>query len=157
MSLQELHVKALEQQVADLTRDCYYLLSLINDFEEIDWDSWQEGQKIRNHLERSKDFFKAMKSREQYLKEREQERQQQEKRLMEQRRENARKAAEYLKAKAVVEEYERANAYNKQKTKEQYDSFNNQPKFNNAILYGLKTPAEIQRFLSNLFDNKQEF
>lgn len=63
MSLQELHIKALEEQVQDLTRDCYYLLSLLNQAEKIDWNSWPQGQKIKEHLERSKDFFETVEQR----------------------------------------------------------------------------------------------
>lgn len=63
MSLQELHIRALEDQVLNLTRDCYYLLSLLNQAEEIDWNSWPQGQKIKEHLERSKDFFETVEQR----------------------------------------------------------------------------------------------
>ncbi len=59
MSLQELHIKALEDQVANLTRDCHYLLSLLNTTDNIDWENWEQGKQIREDLERSKDFFEA--------------------------------------------------------------------------------------------------
>ena len=61
MSLQELHIKALEEQVANLTRDCHYLISLLNQSDEIDWENWPQGKNIKEDLERSKDFFDAMK------------------------------------------------------------------------------------------------
>lgn len=57
MSFQELHIRALEDQVLNLTRDCYYLMSLLNAEDNIDWDSWEQGRKIKEDLERSKDFF----------------------------------------------------------------------------------------------------
>jgi hypothetical protein len=63
MSLQELHIRALEDQVVNLTRDCHYLMSLLNTDGNIDWDSWPQGQKIKEDLERSKDFFDAMNRR----------------------------------------------------------------------------------------------
>lgn len=60
MSFQELHIKALEEQVVNLTRDCHYLMSLLNQTDEIDWDNWPQGRKIKEDLEHSKDFFKAI-------------------------------------------------------------------------------------------------
>lgn len=86
MSLQELHIKALEQQVVNLTRDCHYLMSLLNSTDNIDWDSWEQGRKIKEDLEHSKDFFDAMNRRQEQIAERENA-----------RREAARKAAEEIK------------------------------------------------------------
>ena len=63
MSLQELHIRALEDQVMNLTRDCYYLMSLLNTEDNIDWDSWDQGRKIKEDLERSKDFFETIEQR----------------------------------------------------------------------------------------------
>lgn len=65
MSLTDLYIKSLEQQVIDLTQDCHYLLSLLNTEDNIDWDNWPQGKKIKEHLEHSKDFFayKTRKSR----------------------------------------------------------------------------------------------
>ena len=59
MSLQELHIKALKDQIANLTSDCHYLISLLNQTDEIDWDNWPQGRKIKHDLERSKEFFKV--------------------------------------------------------------------------------------------------
>lgn len=64
MSLQELHIRALEDQVVNLTRDCHYLMSLLNSTDEIDWDNWDQGRKIKEDLERSKEFFDTIKRRE---------------------------------------------------------------------------------------------
>lgn len=98
MSLQELHIKALEQQVVDLTRDCYYLMSLLNSTDEIDWDSWEQGRKIKEDLERSKDFFDAIQRRQNtqsdYVRQR---REEEAARIQRERNENARKAREQLK------------------------------------------------------------
>ncbi len=49
--------KNIKNQVLDLTRDCYYLLSLLNKTDEIDWDNWEEGRKIKSHLKNSDNFF----------------------------------------------------------------------------------------------------
>lgn len=57
MSLQELQIRALKDQIINLTRDCHYLMSLLNTEGNIDWDNWPQGQKIKEDLERSKDFF----------------------------------------------------------------------------------------------------
>ena len=57
MSLQELQIRALKDQIINLTRDCHYLMSLLNTESNIDWDNWPQGQKIKEDLERSKDFF----------------------------------------------------------------------------------------------------
>ena len=64
MSFQELHIRALEDQVLNLTRDCHYLMSLLNSTDEIDWDSWEQGRRIKADLEHSKDFFEARQRRE---------------------------------------------------------------------------------------------
>ena len=95
MSLQELHIRALEDQVLNLTRDCHYLMSLLNSTDNIDWDSWEQGRRIKEDLERSKDFFGAMQRRQERFDEYEKERE------MQQRNENARKAQEYLKRQAA--------------------------------------------------------
>jgi len=95
MSLQELHIRALEDQVLNLTRDCHYLMSLLNSTDNIDWDSWEQGRRIKEDLERSKDFFDAMQRRQERFDEYEKERE------MRQRNENARKAQEYLKRQAA--------------------------------------------------------
>lgn len=92
MSFQELHIKALEEQVVNLTRDCHYLMSLLNQTDEIDWDNWPQGRKIKEDLEHSKDFFKAIQCREEIQNE-----------LRESHRENARATAEYLKQKVAEE------------------------------------------------------
>jgi len=63
MSLQELHLRALEEQVVNLTRDCHYLMSLLNTEGDIDWDNWEQGRRIKEDLERSKDFFAAREAR----------------------------------------------------------------------------------------------
>ena len=57
MSLQELQIRALKDQIINLTRDCHYLMSLLNTEGNVDWDNWPQGQKIKEDLERSKDFF----------------------------------------------------------------------------------------------------
>lgn len=97
MSLQELHVKALEHQVQDLTRDCYYLLSLLNCSGEIDWKNWPQGQKIKEHLERSKDFFETVEQRRTREQELDRMRKQEVKIPMRERCRAARIAAEELK------------------------------------------------------------
>lgn len=63
MSLQERYTHSLESQIADLTKDCYYLISLLNQTEEIDWENWPQGQKIKEHLNRSKVIFDAIELR----------------------------------------------------------------------------------------------
>ena len=95
MSFQELHIRALEDQVMNLTRDCHYLMSLLNTEDNIDWDSWEQGRRIKEDLERSKDFFDAIQRRQERFDEYEKERE------MQQRNENARKAQEYLKRQAA--------------------------------------------------------
>lgn len=99
MSLQELHIRALEDQVLNLTRDCHYLMSLLNTEDNIDWDSWEQGRRIKEDLERSKDFFGAMQRRQERFNEYEKERE------MQQRNENARKAQEYLENARRMQEY----------------------------------------------------
>lgn len=47
----------LRNQVAALSKDCYYLISLLNTTENIDWDNWPEGQAIREHLEKSRSLL----------------------------------------------------------------------------------------------------
>lgn len=111
MSLQELHVKALEEQVVNLTRDCHYLISLLNQSDEIDWENWSQGKKIKEDLEHSKDFFDAMKHQQdrfdEYDKEQkleEERRQNWERRKAEfqrQQEENIRKAKEELERSRV--------------------------------------------------------
>ena len=98
MSFQELRIKALEEQVVNLTRDCHYLMSLLNQTDEIDWDNWPQGRKIKEDLEHSKDFFKAIQCREEKQNE-----------LRGKHRENARAMAEYLKQKAAEEKAREEN------------------------------------------------
>ena len=57
MSLQELQIRELKDQIINLTRDCHYLMSLLNTEDNIDWNNWPQGQKIKEDLEHSKDFF----------------------------------------------------------------------------------------------------
>ena len=102
MSLQELHIRALEDQVLNLTRDCHYLMSLLNSTDDIDWDNWEQGRRIKEDLERSKDFFAAMRRRSEkiygYDKDREtKQREREAAEMKRQRDENARQAQEYLK------------------------------------------------------------
>ena len=98
MSFQELHIRALEDQVLNLTRDCYYLMSLLNSTDEIDWDSWEQGRKIKEDLERSKDFFNAIQRRQNTQNDCVQQRRENEvARIQRERNENACKACEQLK------------------------------------------------------------
>lgn len=103
MSLQELHTRALEEQVINLTQDCHYLISLLNQVDEIDWDSWPQGQKIKEHLDRSKDFFDAIEQREARFRDYDEVRKKEAFEHDRVRRESARRAAEYLKEKARQE------------------------------------------------------
>lgn len=70
-------------------------MSLLNSTDNIDWDGWEQGRRIKEDLERSKDFFGAMQRRQERFDEYEKERE------MQQRNENARKAQEYLKRQAA--------------------------------------------------------
>lgn len=106
MSLQELHIRALEDQVLNLTRDCHYLMSLLNTEDNIDWDSWEQGRKIKEDLERSKDFFDAIQRRQNaqndYVRQR---REEEAARIQRERNENARKAQEYLENARRMQKY----------------------------------------------------
>ena len=51
------HTQALKNQVVALTRDCYYLISLLNSTENIDWEGWPEGAEILKHLEQSESLL----------------------------------------------------------------------------------------------------
>ena len=47
------YTQALRNQVAALSKDCHYLISLLNTTDNIDWDGWPEGKAIMKDLERS--------------------------------------------------------------------------------------------------------
>jgi len=121
MSLQELHIRALEDQVLNLTRDCHYLMSLLNTEDNIDWDSWEQGRKIKEDLERSKDFFDAIQRRQNaqndYVRQR---REEEAARIQRERNENARKAQEYLENARRMQEYLKRQAA-KSKAKEELE------------------------------------
>lgn len=123
MSLQELHIRALEDQVLNLTRDCHYLMSLLNTEDNIDWDSWEQGRKIKEDLERSKDFFDAIQRRQNaqndYVRQR---REEEAARIQRERNENARKAQEYLENARRMQEYLKRQAA-KSKAKEELERF----------------------------------
>ncbi len=61
MSLEERRIISMEKQIIDLTKDCYYLLSLICRNDGIEVKDWPEGQKIVEDLEHSKLFFQQAK------------------------------------------------------------------------------------------------
>ena len=52
--------EALRNQVVALTRDCHYLISLLNSTDEIDWESWSEGKKIKADLEWSQELLEQL-------------------------------------------------------------------------------------------------
>ena len=58
MSIQEKRIANLEQQVVELTKDCYYLMSLISTDGGVNTQDWPEGRKIVEDLDRS--FFPAL-------------------------------------------------------------------------------------------------
>ena len=143
MSLQELHIRALEDQVVNLTRDCHYLMSLLNTDGNIDWDSWPQGQKIKEDLERSKDFFDAIQRRQNIQNDYITPRHTPEAARIQQRNENARKAHEQSKL-------ERAQ-YVFRKMKE---SKNNSEKYARQLFFSpLETKGyRLGEYLNNIFD-----
>lgn len=52
--------EALKNQVVALTQDCHYLLSLLNSTDEIDWDNWPAGKKIKEDLEWSQELLEQL-------------------------------------------------------------------------------------------------
>lgn len=137
MSFQELHIKALEDQVINLTRDCHYLISLLNQSEEIDWDNWPQGQKIKEHLEHSKDFFRVIQlHKEKNDKDRE----------IQKRNENARKAQEYLKQKAEEERWREEERQREIKLGTPW----NRKKIDN-VLFGHESFYDTGKFFDYLF------
>ncbi len=149
MSFQELHIRALEDQVLNLTRDCYYLMSLLNSTDEIDWDSWEQGRKIKEDLERSKDFFNAIQRRQNTQNDCVQQRRENEvARIQRERNENARKACELLKS-------ERAQ-YASRKMKE---SNNDSEKYARQLFfYPLETKGyKLGDYLNDIFNGFKMF
>lgn len=147
MSFQELHIKALEEQIVNLTRDCHYLISLLNSTDEIDWDSWEQGRKIKEDLERSKDFFDAIQRRQNTKNDYALQRRQEEAaRIQQQRNENARKAQEYLKQKA---EEERLREEERQREIKLGTPWNRK-KIDN-VLFGHESFYDIGKFFDYLF------
>lgn len=53
--------EALRNQVVALTMDCHYLISLLNSNDEIDWENWPEGKKIKDDVERSQELLERLK------------------------------------------------------------------------------------------------
>ena len=157
MSLQELHIRALEDQVLNLTRDCHYLMSLLNSTDNIDWDSWEQGRKIKEDLEHSKDFFDAIQRRQNTQNDYVQQRRENEAvRIQQQRNENARKAQEYLENARRMQEYlKQKAAEEKQREEERQRELKlgapwNRKKIDN-VLFGHETFYDIGKFFDYLF------
>lgn len=53
--------EALRNQVVALTMDCHYLISLLNSNDEIDWENWPEGKKIKDDIEWSQELLERLK------------------------------------------------------------------------------------------------
>ena len=53
------YTEALRNQVAALSKDCHYLISLLNTTDNIDWEGWPEGKAIMEDLKRSLALLKV--------------------------------------------------------------------------------------------------